>query len=170
LLFLSCLLLSFSRGGLVYSQTCTGCDYVFDNPTGGPSIPNNTDLKVICITAVNRTGNVNLNNTQNATICISENTVLTGTLTNTGSNNVINNFGQYGEIGSARNIALGAGVTYNNFGTHIGNITLNGANSAYNNSGNQTGNVQINSGATNGVYNNSGEQSGNLNLNGGSAI
>lgn len=166
--FFSLLLCICIGNNVALGQACdSGCDFIFDTATGGPNIPNNTIPKVICITAANRTGNISLN-TQNATVCISENTVFTGTITNTGSNNTINNFGQYGAIGSARSIALGVGVTYNNFGTHIGNVTLNGANSAYNNSGDQTGSVTLNSSTSN--YTNSGTQTGNLNLNGGSVI
>ncbi|RZS95775.1 glycine-rich domain-containing protein [Cecembia calidifontis] len=166
--FFSLLLCICIGNNVALGQACdSGCDFIFDTATGGPNIPNNTIPKVICITAANRTGNISLN-TQNATVCISENTVFTGTITNTGSNNTINNFGQYGAIGSARSIALGVGVTYNNFGTHIGNVTLNGANSTYNNSGDQTGSVTLNSSTSD--YTNSGTQTGNLNLNGGSVI
>jgi hypothetical protein len=158
----------YSICGNAFGQACnTGCDYVFDNATGGPAIPNNAAPKLICITALTRTANINLNNTQNATVCISENTTISGSFTNVRASTVINNYGQYGTSGTPRNLTLGTGGAFNNFGNYFGNFTSNnGANIS--NSGDIIGNVTLNSGSA--VYTNTGTQTGNLTANSGTTL
>lgn len=146
---------------------CTGCDYVFSDATGGPAIPNNTTSKLICVTAANRTAAINLNNTQNATVCVAENTIMSAAFSNMHASTIVNNYGQIGTSGTPRNLTVGTNGGFNNYGTFFGNFTSNNG-ASINNTGTITGNVTLNSGAA--VYTNSGTQTGSLTANSGTSV
>ncbi len=152
--------------GDVYGQ-CESCSITFNgngNPTPNRNIQDND---VVCITA-NRTTQINLRNASNLTICISTIVTYDNTFSNlSGSNVVINNYGQIGTNANRRAITLGNNGAFNNFGSYFGNFTSNGG-SDITNSGSIVGNITLNS--TGAIFENSGTQTGNLTINNNTVI
>lgn len=152
--------------GDVYGQ-CESCSITFNgngNPTPNRNIQDND---VVCITA-NRTTQINLRNASNLTICISTGVTYDNTFSNlSGSNVVINNYGQIGTNANRRAITLGNNGAFNNFGSYFGNFTSNGG-SDITNSGSIVGNITLNS--TGAIFENSGTQTGNLTINNNTVI
>lgn len=165
-IFLVLLLFCLAGIGDVWGQ-CGPCTIEFNgngNPLPNRNVQNND---VVCVSG-DRINNLNLQNATNIQVCISNGVILSGNIQNIQTGTRISNFGQYGTVGTPRNLTLsGNNALFLNEGTYFGNFTSNNG-ADITNRGTITGSVSLNSGSAS--YINSGTQIGALTANSGTSI